>query len=141
MMTNIEMGRLGSSGAAFEHLAGDLSSFSKMLSENTDELERRTETRRIAVEATNRVLASEAPCLARKLARIRIELGDELEVAGAGLAAAWVIPAQFKAGVEEIAEQIAGAVAAIQSYDITRQQIEHVQEAIATHRSTDPCRR
>src|ERR1019366_6314342 len=31
--------------------------------------------------------------------------------------------------VEDIAQQIAGVVAAIQAHDITRQQIEHVQEA------------
>jgi hypothetical protein len=131
MMTNIEMGRLGSSGRAFEYLAGDLSRFSKMLSENTDELERRTDARRIAVETTNRVLASEVPCLAGKLVCIRAELSNDLRLLEAGLAQLESIPAQFKSGVEEIAEQIEGAVAAIQSYDITRQQIDHVQKAIA----------
>ena len=38
-------------------------------------------------------------------------------------------PVQFKMCVENIARQIAGVVAAIQAHDITRQQIEHVQEA------------
>ena len=38
-------------------------------------------------------------------------------------------PVRFKMCVEDIARQIAGMVAAIQAHDITRQQIEHVQEA------------
>jgi hypothetical protein len=33
--------------------------------------------------------------------------------------------------VQEIAQQIAGVVAAVQAHDITRQQIEHVQQAFA----------
>lgn len=39
-------------------------------------------------------------------------------------------PVQFKLSVEDIARQVAGVVAAIQAHDITRQQIEHVQEAL-----------
>lgn len=131
MMANIEMGRLGTAGAAFEYLAGELSNFSKMLSEDTDELERGTYDRGVAIEATNRVLTEEAPRLAEELSRIRIEIETELRLLESGLADLASIPAQFKGCVGQIAAQIAGAVAAIQSYDITRQQIEHVHKAIA----------
>jgi hypothetical protein len=131
MMINIEMGRLGSSGLAFESLASELANFSRTLSENTDELERRTDARGTAIQATSRVLTLEVPRLAGELVHVRIELGNELRLLESGLAELGSIPAQFKAGVEEIAAQIAAAIAAIQSYDITRQQIEHVQEAIA----------
>jgi hypothetical protein len=148
MTSNIEMGRLGSSGAAFEYLADELTHFSKTLSEDTEELEDRTDARRSAIEATNRVLESEVPRLAGELVRVKIELGDELRLLESGFSELGSIPGQFKAGVEEIAEQIAGAVAAFQSYDITRQQTEHVQEAITLiaaqirasgkHRNQDP---
>ena len=36
---------------------------------------------------------------------------------------------------EETAQQIAGVVAAIQAHDITRQQIEHVQQSLGIDRS------
>ena len=130
MMANIERGRLGNSGAAFAYLAGELSNFSRLLCEDTDELERRTDARRVAIEATNRVLALELPRLAAELVRIRAELGNDLALLESSLAELESIPAQFKLGVEEIAARIAGAVAAIQSYDITHQQIEHVRGAV-----------
>jgi uncharacterized phage infection (PIP) family protein YhgE len=131
MMTNIEMGRLGNSGAAFEYLVGVLNNFSKTLSEDTDELESRTDARRIAIEATSRLLASELAPLTEELVNIRGELGNDLAQLESSLGELAEIPAQFKADVEKIGEQIAGVVAAIQSYDITRQQIDHVQQAIA----------
>ena len=114
MMTNIERGRLGNSGAAFAYLASELSTFSKLLCEDTDELERRTDARRVATEATNRVLALELPRLTAELIRIRAELGSDFVLLESSLAELGSIPAQFKLGVEEIAGQIAGAVAAIQ---------------------------
>ena len=130
MMTNIERGRLGNSGAAFAYLASELSTFSQLLCDDTDELECRTDARRVATEATIRVLALELPRLTAELIRIRAELGSDFVLLESSLAELGSIPAQFKLGVEDIAGQIAGAVAAIQVYDITHQQIEHVRLAI-----------
>lgn len=131
MMTNVEVGRLGSLGTSFEYLASELNDFSSRLSADTDALESHTLTRRTAIEATNRVLASELPRLARELGRIKIKLGEDLAVLESGLVRLDSIPMEFKACVQRIGAQITGAVAAIQSYDITRQQIDHVQKAIA----------
>ena len=132
MMTNVEVGRLGSSGTSFEYLAGELNKFTRTLSQDTDELERHTGNRRNAIEAANRILASELPRLVAALARIKISLGDDLAALESGLARLSSIPSRFKTCAQQIAAQIAGAVAAIQSYDITRQQIDHVLAAIET---------
>jgi hypothetical protein len=135
MMTNIEVGRLGDSGEAFQHLATELAKFSAWLTEGTDELELHTEARRLALDATKRVLASELPQLAEEFARIDVDLGDDLKALETGLMELFAMPTQFKTCVKEIAEQIARVIAAVQSYDITRQQLEHVEEALARMRS------
>jgi hypothetical protein len=130
IMTKVELGRLSRSGTVFEHLANELSSFSLTLNEDTDELEFRTGSRRLAVEATNSILAAELPLLSENFVRIKLNLSDDLTALESGLTKLDSIPAQFQDYAQQIAAQIAGVVSAIQSYDITRQQIEHVQEAL-----------
>jgi hypothetical protein len=135
MMTNIEVGRLGAAGTGFQYLAIELAKFSAWLTEGTDELELHTEARRLAIDATKRVLVSELPHLAEEFARIDADLGDDLKALEAGLMELFAMPTQFKICVKEIAAQIAGVIAAVQSYDITRQQLEHVHQALARMRS------
>jgi ElaB/YqjD/DUF883 family membrane-anchored ribosome-binding protein len=76
------------------------------------------------------MLSSELPRLREELTRVGINIGDDLAVLDPGLARLSRIPAQFKQSTEDIAHQIAGVVVAVQGHDITRQQIEHVQEAV-----------
>jgi hypothetical protein len=130
MMTNVEVGRLGCLGSSFEHLASELNNFSRILSSDTVDLERQTGNRKTATQATNRELASELPHLAEELVRTKIKLEEDLTVMESGLIRLDAIPMEFEACVQRIGAQIAGAVAAIQSYDITRQQIDHVYTAI-----------
>ena len=77
------------------------------------------------------MLSAELPRLREKLAAIEIDLGKDLAALDSSLTQLSRTPAQFKIGVEDIARQIAGVVAAIQTHDITRQQSEHVEEAFA----------
>jgi hypothetical protein len=141
MMTNVEVGRLGSLGTSFEYLASELNNVSRKVSEDTDDLERHTQERRTAIVATNRVLASEVPRLAEELASIKIKLEEDLAVLESGLVRLGSIPMEFSACVEKIGVQIAGAVTAIQSYDITLQQLNHVCEAIGDMAREVPARR
>ena len=135
MMTNIEVGRLGAAGTGFQYLATELAKFSDWLTEGTDDLELHTEARRVAINATKRVLVLELPHLAEEFARIDADLGDDLKALEAGLMEIFAMPIQFKICVKEIATQIAGVIAAVQSYDITRQQLDHVQQALTRMRS------
>ena len=61
LLTNIEVGRLGSEGAGFQYLAHELAGFSNSVSKDTLELTSHTEIRRAAIEETRRVLASGTP--------------------------------------------------------------------------------
>ncbi len=131
VLTNIEVAHLGTMGVGFQYLARELADFSKSVAKDTQELTSQTEGRRSAIEETKRVLSAELPRLREEWARIEADLGDALVVVDSSLSQLLKTPVQFRACVEEIAQQIAGVVAAVQAHDITRQQIEHVQEALA----------
>jgi len=131
VLTNIEVAHMGAVGAGFQYLANELADFSKSVSRDTQELASRTEGRKSAIEETKSVLSAELPRQREEMARIELDLGKALAVVDSRLTQLSRTPAQFKMCVEDIARQIAGVVAAIQAHDITRQQIEHVEEAFA----------
>jgi hypothetical protein len=129
VLTNVEVAHLGELGVGFEYLAHELAEFSKSLIEDAKALESRTDARKTSIEETKHTLSAELPRLREKLAVIEDDLGRRLAALDSSLAQLSTVPAQFKAGVEDIAGKIAGVVSAVQSHDITRQQSEHVEEA------------
>ncbi|MGA2983358.1 MAG: hypothetical protein ABSG32_06060 [Terriglobia bacterium] len=131
VLTNIEVARLGAVGAGFQYLAHELADFSKSVTADAMELAGHTDGRRAAIEETKQVLAAELPRLQEELARIELDLGNALSAVEFSLSQLSGTPMQFRTCVENVAQQIAGVVAAVQAHDITRQQIEHVQEAFA----------
>jgi methyl-accepting chemotaxis protein len=128
--TKIEVAHLGSVGAGFEYLAHELADFSHSLTENTKELASHTDKRKDAAENTQHMLSVELPQLRKELTRVEVNLRDDLAQLEAGLTELSRMPEQFRVSAEDIARQIAGVVVAVQGYDITRQQVEHVQEAL-----------
>ena len=131
VLTNVEVAHLGEMGTGFEYLAHELANFSRSLIEDALTLESRTDARKAAILDTKRVLSTELPRLREKLAVIEADLGADLANLDSSLIQLSRTPAQFKMGVEDIAQQIDGVVSAIQAHDITRQQSEHVEEAFA----------
>lgn len=130
VLTNIEVARLGQLGAGFQYLAHELDDFSKAVAESTKELTNHTDERKSSVNETKRMLAAGLPRIRSEFARIEEDLSNVLAEVRSSSHQLEHAPAMFRAGVEEIAGQIAGVVSAIQSHDITRQQLEHVQEGL-----------
>lgn len=128
VLTNIEVARLGSVGAGFQYLAHELAEFSKSVTKDTHELAGHADGRKTAIEGTRRVLAAEVPRLREELARIEVDLSNSLSLVDSSLTHLSQMPAQFRTSVKQVAQQISGVVAAVQAHDITRQQIDHVQE-------------
>ena len=129
LLTNIEVARLDAVGTGFQYLSSQLAEVSKSLSVGTLELDLQTDAHRQGIKETKGVLETELPRLREELARIEIELGNALADVDSTLTQLFQVPAQFRKCVQDVREQIAGVVRAIQANDITRQQIEHVQEA------------
>lgn len=130
VLTNIEVARLGEVGASFQYLAHELDDFSRAVAESTNELTSHTDERRKAVEETRRTLKVELPQMREEFARIEEGLDKALSAVERALGQLSGTPVRFRVCVEEIAGRIAGVVAAVQAHDITRQQIEHVCEAL-----------
>jgi hypothetical protein len=129
VLTNIEVAHLGTVGVCFQYLARELAEFSKSVVDDTHQLASHTNERRAAIEDTRRVLSAELPRLREELARIEVDLGNALATVESGLTQLSSTPVQFRTCVEDIAQQITAVVAAVQAHDITRQQMEHVEEA------------
>lgn len=129
VLTNIEVAHLGTIGLGFRYLANELADFAKSVIADTQELASHAENRTRTIEETRRVLTAELPRQRKELVRIETELDNALAVVDSSLNELTRTPARFKVCVEDISRQIAGVVSAIQAHDITRQQIEHVQES------------
>lgn len=130
VLTNVEVAHLGSTGGNFQLLAQELSTFSKALARQTLELARDTENRKQTIADTRKELAANLPQLSSAITQTEFDIAKALQVINAGQTQQAGIPEQFRRGAEGTAQQVAGVVAAIQAHDITRQQIEHVQQAL-----------
>ena len=130
VLTNIEVARLAHLGAGFKYLAQQLDCFSQSVAQGAKDLTCHTEERKTSIEQTRCMLAARLPCMDRELMQIEADLAEALSAVDSGLTRLSGTPAQFRSCVEEIAGKIAGVVAAIQAHDITRQQVEHVDEAL-----------
>ena len=130
VFTNVEVAYLGNVGDDFQILAQELSTFAKSVSDQTLELSRQTESRELAIEETRRELAVHLPRLRADMNQLGDGFTATLKRIDADLSQLAMIPGQFRTCAEDTSRQIAGVVAAIQAHDITRQQIEHVQEAL-----------
>jgi hypothetical protein len=131
VLTNIEVARLGSGGGSFEHLAGQLADFSDALSADILRLARDTDMHRQAVNSTSLALSADLPRQRAAIAHLERELENALTIAENGLARLSATPAHFRVCVDDLKQQISGVVSAVQAQDITRQQIEHVEEAFS----------
>jgi hypothetical protein len=130
VLTNVEVAHLGTAGANFQLLAQELSTFSKALARQTLELARDTDNRKQTIADTRKELAADLPHLRSAMTQMERDIARTLQVIDAGQSQHDSIPEQFRRAAEGAAQQIAGVVAAIQAHDITRQQIEHVQESL-----------
>lgn len=128
--TKVEVAHLGQVGAGFQYLARELAEFSSELVDTTGDLIKHTESRKGGIQKTKGMLSVEIPRLREELAQLERSLCEDLAVLEAGLRRLSETPARFKQSTQDIAGQIAGVVVAVQGHDITRQQIEHVDESL-----------
>ena len=129
VLTNVEVSHLGS-GGNFQLLADELSRFSRSLAGQTSQLSSQTEQHRQKIEETRRELCARLPQLRAEIDRMEQDIDNTLRMIDGGRQEQMAVPEQFRKCAEETSQQIGGVVAAIQTQDITRQQLEHVQHAL-----------
>lgn len=130
VLTNIEVARLGEVGTGFEYLARELNDFSEAVARSTAELIARTQERRHTLDETRRTLETELPRVREEFARTEEGLARAAQAMERTVAQLEEVPERFRGTVAAIAGRVAGVVAAVQAHDITRQQMEHVRDAL-----------
>src|SRR5579862_3427195 len=130
VLTNVEVAQLRDRGGDFELLARELSLFSKSVFEQTHELANHTQNCEHTIAETSRELAASLPQLRQEMTRMEADIAQALQAIEADLTQLANVPGQFRAAAAQTSEQISGVISAIQAQDITRQQTEHVQQAL-----------
>ena len=130
VLTKIEVARLGEAGSGFRYLAQELEDFSESVARSIAELTRRTNARRVTMEGMRRTLAAALPCLRAESTRLEERKATALAAVDATLQHFSALPSRFRESAEEIGGQIDGVVSAVQAQDITRQQTQHVRDAL-----------
>ena len=130
VLTNIEVARLGEAGADFQYLASELADFSRFVAADNKQMMSHVDNRKAAIDAAKRKLAVELPRMHQEFMQIDSDLASAMTVVESSLQQLSAIPLRFGSCLTEIDGQVSGIVAAVQAEDITRQQIEHVQEAL-----------
>lgn len=130
VLTKIEVARLGGLGTGFDYLACELASFAESIATDTRILASQTDDSKTVIEMTKHMLDGEFRHIQRESARLEVELENALSKVKQGIAKLSAIPDAFRNCVVQMAAQIDGVIAAVQTNDITRQQMEHVQQSL-----------
>ena len=129
VLTNIEVAHLGAEGHSFHLLAQELSAFSKDLFEQTLSLAADTDNHQQAIANVRRELSANLPLLRGEVELMGHDVDQTLSVVENVLRQQSAIPIEFRNSTQATWQQIVGVISAVQAHDITRQQIEHVQQA------------
>jgi flagellar biosynthesis/type III secretory pathway protein FliH len=130
VLAAMEVARLGATGEGFEYMARELNEFSQMVTLGAAEVRRQTEERSAGLEARRRGLDRSVERMRGNFRRVESELGEAIREMHGAVEELGRIPQGFRDCVAAIAERISRVVAAVQAEDITRQQTEHVREAL-----------
>lgn len=130
VLTTIEVARLEESGSGFQYLARELRAASETMSAGAREFTGRVRLRRRAIEQTRRRVSAMLPETERQFSQIEGQLEDVLNRVNISVEELSACPSQLTDCGESVAGRIAGVVSAIQVHDITRQQSQHVCNAL-----------
>lgn len=139
ILTRIETERLGGEGAGFGSLAEDVTMLAEGMGSKVESVIEAAVLLRQRVEETF-VYLSDVDVLLKDLARVMNGVTTSLHSFSEQQAAASVLSSRLVADSNSASVSIRDAVTSIQFHDITRQQVEHVIEAlqqISTARDSD----
>jgi hypothetical protein len=130
VLASIEVAGLGAAGRRFEYMARELDEFSAMISSGTEEVRTEARQRRITLIDRHRKFNLTLQRRREYFHSIERELGEAIATMDSVLAELARIPADFQECVAMIAANISRVVEAVQMQDVTRQQTEHVRDAL-----------
>jgi hypothetical protein len=130
VLASIEVARLGADGHRFEYMARELDSFSGMVSSGAAEV--RTQAAHRCANLIDRRRKFDLSLQRRRehFWNVESEMGEAITAMETALAQLARLPSDFQNCVAAIAADISGVVEAVQLQDVTRQQTEHVRDAL-----------
>jgi len=141
--TRIESARLGSAGSGFTTLADDVKSLATIIAEHTGKIGEYSHVLMLQVttarENSRKQLSSQERIVKDMFARLFSGI-SELETMRADSA---TLVQELAIGSKQVTESMGHVIASVQFHDITRQQVEHVEEILdqavreIRHRSED----
>lgn len=131
MLAAIEVARLGEAGTGLEYMTRELDDFAAMVISGAQTVRSQTEERCAGLDDRRRAFEDSANRLRCHLDQMDAELNELIAEMNCAAAEQARIPTEFRASVAAIAEKISHVVSAVQVEDITRQQADHVCEALA----------
>ncbi len=130
VLAGIEVATLGAAGRRFEYMSRELDEFSAMVSSGTDEVRTEAGQRRTTLIDRRRKFNLTLQRRREHFQGIEMELGEAIATMDSALEELARIPADFRECVAMIAANISKVVEAVQMQDVTRQQTEHVRDAL-----------
>jgi len=130
VLASIEVARLGASALRFEYMARELDEFSSMVSSGAEEVRIEARQRRSTLIDRHRKFNLTLQRRREHFRSIELELGKVIVTMNVTLAELASIPADFQDCAAKIAGNIESVIEAVQMQDVTRQQTEHVLDAL-----------
>ncbi|MDQ7838176.1 MAG: methyl-accepting chemotaxis protein [Thermodesulfobacteriota bacterium] len=129
--TRIECGRLGDMGSGFIFLSDQISNFSGALSKYASDFE--TEVKQVLanIEEAETSVAARLKIQSKESDRISQQIMGALDIVDMASAQMTRLSEQIDHFSERVLREVGEIVSALQFQDITRQQVEHVQAALA----------
>lgn len=130
VLASIEVGRLGADGRCFGYMARELDEFSVMGSAGAEEVRSEATERRASLINRRHKFNLSLQRTREHFGKIESEMSGAIAAMESALAQVAHIPTDFQACVAVIAADISRVVEAVQLQDVTRQQTEHVRDAL-----------
>lgn len=128
--TRIESAHLGQAGSGFSTLADDVKSLSAKIAQNTDKIREHTLLLHTHVATAREHGQQQAQQQSQHAQEIFTNLADGIEQLEQMRSGTEALVDELAAGSHQVARNMGQVVASVQFHDITRQQVEHVQEIL-----------
>lgn len=130
VLASIEVARLGADGRRFGYMARELDEFSAIASSGAEEVRAEAAQRRTSIIDRRHKFTLTLQRRRKYLSNIELEMSEAIAAMETSLAQLENVPADFQQCVAVIAADISSVVEAVQLQDVTRQQAEHVRDAL-----------
>lgn len=132
VLAAVEVARLGDAGRGFECMVRELDEFSTTIRSGSEGVQQQIEQRRQAMAQRQQRLRVSLGRMRQRFDANEAELSEAIAGVNQAVAELVRIPSDYRSSLSEIGDRVGRVVAAVQTEDMTRQQTEHVRDALGS---------